>query len=203
MTVDIPPQQPDITARQRILDTAAGLLSERGYGETSLRILASEVGIKAASVYYHFDSKEALYVEVLQAGMDIMIDRFEEVAGTDGTSGRGRLQAHVSGHLDALHSNLQYTALHVSEFRTAPPSVRAALVPRRDEYESMWTDLLTDILPDISRSEISILRLSLFGAMNSSIDWFDAAKGGFGEFSDVITDAFWAGATTRKRRVAS
>ena len=192
----------DITARQRILDAAAGLLSARGYGETSLRVLASEVGIKAASVYYHFASKEALYVEVLQAGMDIMIDRFEEVAAAEPSSGRSRLQAHVSGHLDALHSNLQYTALHVSEFRTAPPSVRELLVPRRDEYESMWTTLLTDIFPDTPSSEISILRLSLFGAMNSSIDWFDAAKGGLGEFSDVITDAFWAGADNRKRRAA-
>ena len=193
----------DLTARRRILDTAAGLLSTRGYGETSLRLLASEVGIKAASVYYHFDSKEALYVEVLQAGMDIMIDRFEEVDDSRESSDRGRLQAHVSGHLDALHSNLQYTALHVSEFRTAPPSVRDLLVPRRDEYESMWTSLLADILPNTPTSEISILRLSLFGAMNSSIDWFDAAKGGLGEFSDVITDAFWAGADNRKKRVAS
>ena len=193
----------DLTARQRILDTAAGLLSTRGYGETSLRLLASEVGIKAASLYYHFDSKEALYVEVLQAGMDIMIDRFEEVDDSRESSDRGRLQAHVSGHLDALHSNLQYTALHVSEFRTAPPSVRDLLVPRRDEYESMWTSLLADILPNTPTSEISILRLSLFGAMNSSIDWFDAAKGGLGEFSDVITDAFWAGADNRKKRVAS
>lgn len=193
----------DPSARQRILDAAAGLLSQRGYGDTSLRLIASDVGIKAASVYYHFDSKEALYVEVLQAGMDIMIDRFETVEGVAYHSDRDRLQAHVSGHLDALHSNLQYTALHVSEFRTAPAAVRKQLVPRRDEYESLWTDLLTAVLPTTPASEISILRLGLFGAMNSSIDWFDAAKGGLGDFSDVITDAFWAGADNRKRRIAS
>ena len=193
----------DPSARQRILDAAAGLLSERGYGETSLRLLASEVGIKAASVYYHFDSKEALYTEVLQAGMDIMIDRFEVVEHADFASGRSRLQAHVNGHLDALHSNLQYTALHVSEFRTAPATVREQLVPRRDEYESMWTELLTAVLPETPTTEISILRLGLFGAMNSSIDWFDASRGGLEEFSDVITDAFWAGADNRKRRIAS
>ncbi len=186
--------------RQRLLDAAAELFAERGYAETSLRDIAGRVGIKAGSVYYHFTSKDQIYADVLMAGMDLMIDGFDQVDSPPGL--REKLGAHVLGHLRVLHSNLPYTSLHVTSFRTAPPEVRATVVPRRDEYEAQWTNLLTTSLPNTPTAEISILRLALFGAMNSSIDWFDAGRGSLEEFADVITDAFWAGATERRKRSA-
>ncbi len=191
--------------KRRLLDAAAKLFSTKGYAETSLRDIAGAVGIKAGSVYYHFVSKDELYTEVLDAGMDMMIDGFAAVASdleAASPEPRSRLRAHVLGHLDVLHSNLAYTSLHVTTFRTAPQSVRSVLVPRRDAYEAMWTELLSDALPETPGGEITILRLALFGAMNSSIDWFDADQGSLKEFADVITDAFWAGATERLERAA-
>ncbi len=198
-------REPKAAPRRRLLDAAAELFSTKGYAETSLRDIAGAVGIKAGSVYYHFRSKDELYTEVLDAGMDLMIDGFTEVAsGLDPTSPepRSRLRSHVFGHLDVLHSNLAYTSLHVTTFRTAPQPVRSVVVLRRDAYEAMWTGLLSDSLPETPAAEITILRLALFGAMNSSIDWFDADQGSLKEFADVITDAFWAGATERVERAA-
>jgi len=192
-----------VAPKQRLMDAAAELFSSIGYAETSLRHIASNVGIKAGSVYYHFESKDEIYTDVLLAGMDLMIDGFQAVeTDSNSTSMRETLAEHVVGHLKVLHANLAYTSLHVTTFRTAPAAVRRQLVPRRDEYEAMWTALLRAALPNTPVSEISILRLALFGAMNSSIDWFDAGRGSLEEFAEVITDAFWAGATERQQRVA-
>lgn len=44
--------------RQLILDAAIDMFSERGYKDVSIRDLAAKVGIKSASLYYYFPSKE-------------------------------------------------------------------------------------------------------------------------------------------------
>ena len=63
--------------RERILEAAILLFSERGFSAVSQREIAAAVGIKAASLYNHFPSKEAILeeiVEVLRRGLtqDVM-----------------------------------------------------------------------------------------------------------------------------------
>lgn len=53
------------TGREEILDAAAELFSQHGYAATSTRAVALAVGIKQASLYYHFPSKEAVLAELL------------------------------------------------------------------------------------------------------------------------------------------
>ncbi len=185
--------------RERILVAAAARFAEFGYSETSLRLIAADVEMKAGSLYYHFESKDDLILSVLRRGIGLMMDAFTsiehpEAAEPGDQDGRDRLAAHVTAHLQVLHGNFDFTSLHVNTFRTAPLAVRATIVPERDEYEAKWTQLLRSLLPLQSDEEIGILRLVLFGAMNSSVEWFDAERGGLDAFAEVITDQFWYGA---------
>jgi AcrR family transcriptional regulator len=50
-----------MTTRELILHAALRLFSERGYEGVSMRDLASEVGIRAASIYNHFSGKEDIF----------------------------------------------------------------------------------------------------------------------------------------------
>ena len=52
--------------RQRALDVALELFTEQGYEKTSLREIADRLGIKKASLYYHFPSKEALLAGIME-----------------------------------------------------------------------------------------------------------------------------------------
>lgn len=45
---------------ERILDAAQQLFAERGFTETSLRMITARAGVNLAAVNYHFGSKEAL-----------------------------------------------------------------------------------------------------------------------------------------------
>src|SRR5471030_1580798 len=54
--------------RQRILDAAARVFSEQGYSGTRLTDIAARAGMKAGSLYYHFDSRETLIDAVMQVG---------------------------------------------------------------------------------------------------------------------------------------
>ena len=50
--------RPRGSTRERILDVALDLFTERGYGDTSLREVADELGFTKAALYYHFEKKE-------------------------------------------------------------------------------------------------------------------------------------------------
>jgi AcrR family transcriptional regulator len=52
--------------RDQILGTAAKLFAAKGYTRTSMRDVATASGILAGSLYHHFESKEAIAVELVE-----------------------------------------------------------------------------------------------------------------------------------------
>ena len=56
-------------SRDSILEAAAKLFRRQGYSATTLRQIAGMAEIKAGSIYYYFDSKEAILDEVLEQGL--------------------------------------------------------------------------------------------------------------------------------------
>jgi AcrR family transcriptional regulator len=52
--------------RDEILSTAAELFATRGYTKASMRDVAAASGILAGSLYHHFESKEAIAVELVE-----------------------------------------------------------------------------------------------------------------------------------------
>jgi len=55
-----------VVGRHRVLDEAERLFHTRGYNAVTMRDIAFEVGIRQASLYYHFPSKEQLFVAVTE-----------------------------------------------------------------------------------------------------------------------------------------
>ena len=181
--------------RARILREAAELFLTRGYAETSLRTIADVVGMRPASIYHHFESKDALLTEILDIGMTAVDTAFDTAAAgiAAKASKAERLEAHVAGHLHALFANHAFTAAHVTVFPFAPEEVRTAMVPQRDAYERRWTDLLSELAPKLSVSALGHARLALFGAMNSTVQWFDPSNGSTDELAGAIVDTLWNG----------
>ncbi|MEU6366588.1 helix-turn-helix domain-containing protein [Streptomyces sp. NPDC046931] len=60
-----PPSDHDTSAREQILDAAGALFVDHGITSTSTRMIAERVGIRQASLYYHFATKEEILAELL------------------------------------------------------------------------------------------------------------------------------------------
>lgn len=81
-------------ATQRVLDTAERLFMEKGFAPVTLRDIADELGIRQASLYYHFpEGKEQLYVMVVERVFARHRAGMEAAIGTAGLSLCARLQA--------------------------------------------------------------------------------------------------------------
>jgi AcrR family transcriptional regulator len=75
--------------RAEILDTAAAVFASSGYVATSLKDIADACGIQAGSLYHHFNSKEAIVIELVarfQAEMASIGDAALKAAAEDGAA---------------------------------------------------------------------------------------------------------------------
>ena len=60
-----PIKEEPLTTRQRILDQALTLFAQKGYEAVSVGQIAEAVGIKAPSLYKHYESKQAIFQAIL------------------------------------------------------------------------------------------------------------------------------------------
>lgn len=52
---------PESSGRERIVEAALDLFAKQGFAATSMRQIASAAGMRASSLYSHFEGKEAIY----------------------------------------------------------------------------------------------------------------------------------------------
>ena len=55
------------SVRDKILAAAVQLFAEYGYHAATMRDIAQIAGIQAASIYYHYPSKQTLLVEIMES----------------------------------------------------------------------------------------------------------------------------------------
>ena len=72
----------------RILDAAEQLFADKGFAETSLRLITSKAGVNLAAVNYHFGSKKSLiqavftrFLDPFVSSLEQELDRHEQGAG--------------------------------------------------------------------------------------------------------------------------
>ncbi len=189
--------------RTLILDTAARLFRDKGYAATSLRDIAGACGMKAGSLYYHFDSKDAIITEVLRIGVAHVFDAIRSAVDALGPDAEPRvvLETAITAHLRALLQSEDYTSANIRIFGQVPPEVRAEHLPLRQSYEKYWTDLLKRCaLQGAFRPgcDLHFARLFLLGAMNSALEWFQPNRASVDEISAELTAVFFDGLAVRE-----
>ncbi|PKQ19869.1 MAG: TetR/AcrR family transcriptional regulator [Actinobacteria bacterium HGW-Actinobacteria-6] len=73
------------TTRQRLLDAAAAVFSERGYARATTKEIAKSAGVAEGTIYRHFDDKRELFKAAFAERTALMradtLDRLPELAG--------------------------------------------------------------------------------------------------------------------------
>ena len=65
--------------REEILHAAAELFVDHGFAATSTRDIAEKVGIRQASLYYHFAGKPGILAELLELSVQPSLDQVEKI----------------------------------------------------------------------------------------------------------------------------
>lgn len=109
--------------KTRILDAAEKLFAERGFSETSLRLITSKAEVNLASVNYHFGSKKELIRAVLARYLDV----FMPGASTELTK---LAQSSENASLETIFSALVRPLLDLNKVRTEGTRIFLQLLGR-------------------------------------------------------------------------
>lgn len=188
--------------RDGIVDVAARLFRQHGYGQVSLRMIAELAGIKAGSIYYHFESKDEIVVAILDAGILVVHGKMEQAVSAlpEDSDAASILRAAIRAHLRTLLDFSDYTSANVRIFGQVPQAVRDANLPVRRAYETEWDTLLTALQAKGGlRHDLDIrrFRLMLIGALNATLEWFDPDRGSPDALADAYADIFLDGILTK------
>lgn len=142
----VSPRRRGETAREEILDAAAELFTRHGYTGTSTRMIAEAVGIRQASMYHYFATKDDILADLLETTVVASLEQARELLGGDGPALDRLLSlarfdatqlAESRWNLGALYLLPEIGADRFAEFRSARRELAGA-------YEKMATEVLGD-----------------------------------------------------------
>jgi AcrR family transcriptional regulator len=108
-----PRRRPRGEMRQRILDVALELFNEQGYDKTSLREIADRLGVTKAALYYHFERKEDILLELHLRLHELGRDVLERLDALEDERDAYRLWPElVDRFIDGLLANRDLFLLH-------------------------------------------------------------------------------------------
>lgn len=112
---------------------AIRLLSERGYQGMNLRMLASDLGMQAASLYNYIDSKQALLFWLMKDATEKLLGEFHKrVAGIQ--DAEEQIRRFVAFHLEYHVINRKQSAVLASEMRSLTPRNYRAISQLQRRY---------------------------------------------------------------------
>jgi TetR/AcrR family transcriptional repressor of nem operon len=136
---------PSMTTRDMLLDAAAELLGSVGYASFSYRDLAEKVGIRTASIHYHFPTKADLGVALVEK-LRLLTQERERALTLAHPNVRDRLIA-LCGHIAENTCTGQKSCpinLLQAEYAVLPEAVQRGINSLVDEKITILTRWLDD-----------------------------------------------------------
>jgi len=200
--------------REDILWAAAEVLQRKGYDATTMKDIAAQVNLTAASLYHHFKNKDFLILNVLEVGLDYTIAKLEAVAASDEPNA-DKLAGMIRSHVVSVAGNVAVGAAMVFEIRAVLNvsgkngddrfmrefgARRDRFFARRDYFEGLFRGVLQAGIEagEFRQVDADIVTKAILGAHNWVGVWFRAGGRLTGEeVADVLVDT-WLAALKRE-----
>ncbi|MFT4201548.1 TetR/AcrR family transcriptional regulator [Gordonia sp. (in: high G+C Gram-positive bacteria)] len=149
------------STRARIIAAAGRVLAEQGYENTTLTAIADEAGLRGASLYYYFDSRDQLVEEALGWGISHIHERVRGALDhlPAAADPRERLFTAIRAFIEARLEIGSVSPAHIRNYRNLPEAVRRRLRPELTEFSELWDRL--------------VVQAQEAGAVREDIDPFD------------------------------
>lgn len=174
-------ERDDGNRRKTLITVAAQLFRRKGFDATTTRDIAAAADMHSGSPFYHFKSKDALLYAVMEEGMHTALAR--QRAALQAPEGealppQAQLRSLVQVHLDVLlGAGNDFVPVMLYEARSLQLRQRKQLSQLTTEYEDLWVPALTALHANGQlRAPVALARLLILGALNWSVQWFDAKK---------------------------
>ncbi len=132
----------DTSNRKEIIQkTAAALFRQKGYNATSMRHLAEGIGIEAASLYNHINSKEELLRDICFTVANDFVAHMDGVENSNLTP-VAQLEELIRFHIRMRLERLEEVAVNNNEWRHLKEPHLTEFVQLRRFYQKRWEAII-------------------------------------------------------------
>lgn len=125
---------PEGSRLDAILDEAARLFYERGYGAVGMRMIAEVVGVRASSLYHYFAGKsDLLYSISLGVTKDFIDELLPTLAGPEPPA--ARMRAFIRAHIERRWARRHWISTAQQELRSLEPERGAEIAGYLRDYQ--------------------------------------------------------------------
>lgn len=157
-----------------ILDAAARVFAERGYHGASTQDIADVLGIRQASLYYYFPSKEVALEEVCLRGVEGFLEAAVSIAAASDTA-RDKIRRIIGAHLAPLVDRHAYVRTFLNERQHLATESRRRIGRLSRAYEHLIEDILKSGMRagEFRRDlDCRLAALALLGIANAVAAWY-------------------------------
>jgi TetR/AcrR family transcriptional regulator, cholesterol catabolism regulator len=158
---------------REVLDAAAAVFAEKGYAGASTRDIAEQLGVRQASLYYYFPSKESALGKICELGVKDFIANLQAIIAQT-TPASHKLRQAVANHLAPLraHPDANYVCVFLRHRHELPKGPRQAVATLARTYQELIQRLFREgIAAGELRADLDpkLATLALLGLCNSVI----------------------------------
>jgi len=190
----------------QIIDAAARVFAERGFHGATTQDIADVLGIRQASLYYYFSSKEAALELVCLRGVEGFFEAAKTIAARP-ESPRKRLISLIASHLSPLVERADFVKVFLNERQHLPRESRRRIGRWSRGLERIFEDVIKEgVAKGDFRSDLDVrlATLAILGMCNAASSWqrkenidvIDIAE----EFARLVTDGMGKRPTVRRKR---
>jgi TetR/AcrR family transcriptional regulator, cholesterol catabolism regulator len=158
---------------EEIMDAAARVFATKGFHGASTQDIADVLGIKQASLYHYFPSKEVALETVCIIGAEGFYERAKAIVEAPGSCER-KLETLVLSHLSPLTDRPDYVRVFLNERRQLPSTSRRKVGRWSRGLERLFERVIADGIREGvfgKNVDARLATLTLLGALNSVSAW--------------------------------
>ncbi len=152
-------------SRNRILDAATEIASERGYEGTSIAAVSSKCGLPASSIYWHFADKDDLLAAVIERSFGSWLSAWKVPADGDTVDRATAVAAQIAKALLDSPDFIRLGLMLALERRPVEPRARAMFLQVREQAHTQLENTVSALAPELTDADArQVATYSLAGA---------------------------------------
>lgn len=187
--------------RQRVLSVTSELFRKNGYQTTSMRDIAAAVGMKSGSLYYYYESKEALLAAILNDNIDVTISCLKAAVAAlpETATTRQKFYAAVTAAVKTIADAGDMALASARTLSYLQEPEYSEQVSHRQAHNKFWRDLIEEgkangeIDPSVS---VAMVTMAIVGALAFVGEWYEAERSSTEAIGEIFANLFFNGLRT-------
>jgi TetR/AcrR family transcriptional regulator, cholesterol catabolism regulator len=158
---------------QTISAVACRIFRERGYHATSMRAIASALGMQPAALYYYYPGKEELLFSIMDTAVEALTSYVLGHIDPEAPAPE-RLRQGITAHITAIADHLDELSVFLHEMKALNPKHREIIQTKSSRYEHIFRDILHDGIAseEFANVDPRLARFMVLSACNWIYNWY-------------------------------